>query len=653
MDNQQARAGFMAEFVAEALEHLDAAEAALLDSETAGLDGEARARFMRSMHTIKGGAGYLSLTSVQTLAHALEHAVQESGGVPNTGANRLAVLYEGLDTLRKLITRPDDPLDVPASLLDALETIDSTPAAASGTGTALRIAFENVVRQQCEALRAAAERLEQDPGDTAGQDIFARVVSTLGSAAAYTARRDLQDLLETAGRPGDAGAAHINTLLARLEALLETDRSISAAPAQPAPGPNPGSIQPEPEATASASGHTRHLRVPAERIDKLVEQASELVAVRNRLQQFIHSLDDAVVSESISTTGKALAFSLGRMVDEMQRSALDLRLIQLSAVFQRLPRVARDVAARTNKCVRIEMEGTDTEIDKGVAEAIADPLLHMVRNAIDHGIEAPQARITAGKNQEGRVLVRASREGNFIVIAVEDDGHGIDPEAVRRQAIANGILSTDEAATLTVCGVYGLLFRPGFSTAPTITEVSGRGVGLDVVHANVNRLGGEVTVASEPGSYTRIEMRLPVCVSARDVLLVQVSGDWYAIPLDLVRKSLSLPMSSLRPYRGHSAVVSEGNLVPLESLAGLLGLGRLGSSAGNVEIVVLALPGRACGLIVDAIGQRQQVTIKPLDSSLASDGIGGAAVLSDGKVVLVLDPEPLINSAPAAAARSA
>jgi len=294
------------------------------------------------------------------------------------------------------------------------------------------------------------------------------------------------------------------------------------------------------------------------------------------------------------------------------------------------------------------MEGADTEIDKGMAEAIADPLLHMVRNAVDHGLEAPDERVSAGKDPEGLVLIRASRQGNFVVVSVEDDARGIDPESVRQAATAKGILSPEEADSLSVAGAYGLLFRPGFSTARTLTEISGRGVGLDVVRANVNRLGGEVMVASQLGSFTRVEMRLPACVSAQDVLLVQAAGDWYAIPLDAVRMSLSVPAHNVRRAGGHTLVVSNGELVSIQSLSALLGLHEATDDGTTCQIVVLALPGSARGLVVDVIGQRQQVTIRPLDVFLASDGITGAAVLADGRVVLVLDPEPLVSSAGAA-----
>ncbi len=642
MENEQARSRFMAEFVAEALEHLDVAEEALVRGEATVLDGAAQEEFMRAMHTIKGAAGYLALAPIQTLAHALEQAAQRAAGGPAASQERVAALFAGLDALRQLLARPDEPAQVPAALLDALETGGRPAAAAYDADAALREAFESVVRRQCDTLRTAIERLKRDPADPAARASYGGVLNALRAAAAYASRRDLETILVEAGPPADAVAAMAGVLLERLDALLAGNRT-GPAVAQPVDPAMSSSASLAPAEPAAASPvHAHFVRVAAERIDKIVDQAGELVAMRHSLQRFIASLDCAGLGDGVCANGRALAFSLGRMVDELQRSTLDLRLIQLDAIFRRLPRVARDVAARTGKRVRFETHGTDTEIDKGVAEAITDPLLHMVRNAVDHGLEPADERVAAGKDPYGLVQVRPSREGNFVVITIEDDGRGISLETVRETAIARRIISREEAASLSTAATYGLLFRPGFSTANTVTEISGRGVGLDVVHANVGRLGGEVTVASEPGTFTRIAMRLPVCVSAQDVLLVEAAGERYAIPIDVVRKSLSVQASTVRRAGGHGVVVSDERLVPLLSLSALLGLGEAGDGATTREIVVLALRGRSCGLIVDAIGQRQQVTIRPLDACLASDGIAGAAVLADGGVALVLDPELLI-----------
>ena len=376
----------------------------------------------------------------------------------------------------------------------------------------------------------------------------------------------------------------------------------------------------------------------------LVNQTGELITLRNQLQHFLGSLEEAGCAEKLCGSGKALAFGLGRAVDALQSVALELRLVQLSIIFQRLPRVARDAGAYTHKQIRLRIDGGDIEIDKGIAQAIADPIVHLLRNAIDHGIEAPEARMAAGKDPEGVVEIRAAREGKDIVISVRDDGRGVDPDVVRQIAVERGVLSEAAAAELPIEGVYDLLFLPGFSTASTVTEISGRGAGMDVVRANVRRAGGEVTITSSIGSFTSVEMRLPLRVSAREVLLVQAADEWYAIPLDDVQKTMSIPWRGLPSIAGNPAIVSDERLVPLLPLAEILGRADHQSKPDLIEVVVLAARGWAGALLVNTIGRRQQVTVKPIDSRLATEGISGAAILADGRVVLVLDPGSLLHS---------
>jgi two-component system chemotaxis sensor kinase CheA len=273
----------------------------------------------------------------------------------------------------------------------------------------------------------------------------------------------------------------------------------------------------------------------------------------------------------------------------------------------------------------------------------------MLRNAIDHGIEAPEVRLAAGKCEEGLVRVTARSEGGEVLIGVSDDGKGIDRDAVAASAVSSGLLDASAAAALSSDGIHDLLFRPGLSTAATVTDISGRGVGLDVVRANVARAGGEVSVSSEPGRYTRVDLRLPVRVSAQDVLLIRGGCETYALPLRCVRKTLTIPASAVRRLLDTPAIVSDGQVVPLLRLADLLGdapdprrSAPFHDGSHILEVVVLAQRARSAALLVEEIGRRQQVVVKLLDERLATPGISGASVLADGRIVLVLDAEALV-----------
>lgn len=670
------------EFVAEALEHLDTAETALVAAESTGLRSEERGDAMRAMHSIKGAAGYLGLQAIQQLAHAIEAAIQHVGrGTTDTDAHILALLLESTAELRRLVENPQTSADPPSSLLDALQAVAAANAErsdrqpASGPPSLDRI-FVQVASQQCQALQAAAQRLAHDAADGTGLEMAQRAISSLASAAEYAGRDDVTGLL--AGHSHQAGmmdAESIRCLAQAVERLLEIHEAPRSPAAETASGEG-GTEAGQARSQADRIWESRTLRIDQSRVDLLIDQVAELVTIRNQLQHFLGSLEGESCPSRMSKRGKALAFALTRAVDGLHAVAMELRLVRLETVFRRLPRVARDVATRTGKLVRLQAEGGETEIDKGIAEAIADPLMHLVRNAIDHGIEPPSEREAAGKGREGIVLISARRETNQVVVTISDDGRGIDPDGVRAVAVARGLLDREGAQALPVEAVYDLLFQPGFSTLATATEVSGRGFGLDIVRANVCRLGGTVSVSSRSGAGTVVEMHLPVRLAATDVVLVKAGGDTFALPLDAISETLSVPSHELRQVAGLPALVNRGRLVPLLSLAEAVGASPQRSNSAaldssqtvardvdkgrsparrdlgcpqasqrlldtSLEVVLVNHGTRDLGLIVDEIGQHQQVVVKSLDNYLSTDGINGAAVLADGRVVLVLDPSAM------------
>jgi two-component system chemotaxis sensor kinase CheA len=449
------RRRFLDEFVAEATEHLDAAETVLVAFDTSGFDAAGQALVMRAMHTIKGSAGYLALAAIQELAHAIETAVKRLDRAGQADSERLEVLFEALDTLRELLARPTEVGDVPATLLEALqaprEEAQISHPAASHT---IESALENVVRQQCQALGAAAEHFARDSGDSSAMQILRRVIATIRSAATYAEDHNLLTMVGELDQSTDADPARCETLRLQLEAFLAKSPTESTTVPEATVAARAPSRSPDQASPPTFQG--QFLRVESSRVDALVNQTGELLTLRNQLQHFLQSLESEGCATHLCRAGKSLAFGLGKAVDELQSVALELRLIQLSVMFQRLPRVARDVGLRTRKRIQLRIEGGETEIDKGVAEVIADPLVHMLRNSIDHGVEVPVEREAAGKDPEGQVTVRASREGNDIVISVRDDGRGVDPDVVRAKAVASGLLSEAAAADLTLDGIYDL-----------------------------------------------------------------------------------------------------------------------------------------------------------------------------------------------------
>ncbi len=328
--------------------------------------------------------------------------------------------------------------------------------------------------------------------------------------------------------------------------------------------------------------------------------------------------------------------ALGKIVRDLQEMSLSLRMVPIAATFQKMNRVIRDVAKKLNKQIDFVTEGDDTELDKSVVDQIGDPLIHMVRNAADHGIEMPEVRQAAGKNPEGTVRLRAFQQGGNIYIELSDDGKGLDKQRILSKAIERGLVAAD--ANLSEQEIYNLIFLPGFSTASEVTELSGRGVGMDVVRRNVEALQGSVSVRSVPGQGSTVTVRLPLTLAILDGLLVRLDQEIFIIPLLSVIESVSVQAKDIRPIVGIGEVISlRGEVVSLLRLHKLLGIPR-SSHEDHGLIVIVEDQGRRVALLVDELVGQQQVVIKNLESNFRKvPGVGGATILGDGRVALILD----------------
>ena len=645
-DDPSLRHELLNEFAAEAIEHLENAEQLLLAAETYGPQQDQWAQVMRAMHSIKGAASYLGLEAIQRLAHAAETAIQRLGGGGGEDAVLVPLLLQAVRELTQMVELPGEGTASLPSLLAALETIGVHDCSVGHRPALLprrsvQQVFWDVAGQQCQALRAAADRLASNPQDSTATEMIRQALGSLARAAEYAGAMDVLGVLEPVSCDGGINSESVRTLATRVERLLD---NYSGASQQSEPARSPASTITESRSSSAESPGMRTLRVTQERIDRLIDNVAELVTVRNQVDHFLSTLGSSGCGTSMCRQAKALSFCLRKAVDDVQDTAMALRLIRLETVFRPLPRIARDVAERTGKRVRLQVVGQELQVDKAIAEAIADPLLHLVRNALDHGIEAESERVLNGKPPQGLVQVAAHRRGNNIVIAVVDDGQGIDLGTVRSKAINCGLVTRAQAQELSDDELYGLLFKPGFSTTSTVTDVSGRGVGLDVVKSNVDRLGGSVTVQSVRGEGTRIEMLLPVRVAAQDVLLVRVGAETIGLPLHTVRESLSVARDRIGRLGGEPAAVSRGRVVPLVSMAKLLDMpGRLTPSSALQVLVVELARDQEVGIVVDEVGQHCQVVVKPLGGFLLGTGILGAALLADGRLVLTIDPIALIQ----------
>ena len=380
------------------------------------------------------------------------------------------------------------------------------------------------------------------------------------------------------------------------------------------------------------------IRVDVERLDELMNLVGELVLGRNRLLQIISGIVEKFEGEATSRELMDTVSQVEYLTSELQTVVMRARMLPIAKVFNKFPRMVRDLSREMNKEVDLFIYGEETEVDKSVIEYIHDPLVHIIRNAIDHGIESKEERIKAGKPEKGKIILKAEHEGNYIVITVEDDGRGIDPNKIRRKAVEKNLITEQEAMSISDKDILNFIFIPGFSTADKVTNVSGRGVGLDVVKANITKLNGMIDVQSKLGFGTKFVLKLPLTLAIIQGLLIGVCGEVFIIPLSSVIEVVRVKSNQVHSIKGKEMIRLRDSVLPLVRLERIFNLGSNGEGKENLYVVVLGLAEKKLGLIVDELIGQKEVVIKSLGSYLKNiKGIAGATILGDGTVRMIID----------------
>lgn len=601
------------DFLVEAGELLQRLGEQLVGLETSPRDSELLNAVFRAFHTVKGGAGFLALEPMVVLCHHAEDLLNEArNGNVTLGAGHMDALLEALDLLNVMMAAvsADAPLEMPsAALLASLLPRVAPPAAPV-------------------PVAAAAPVADGAPIDDS--EFEALLDSMYGTAAPGTVAPALPVTAPAAGIDDDEFEALLDALHGKAG---QAAPAIVAAPAAAPPAPTMA-----PEAVPPAARHAvaaeNTVRVDTARLDVLVNHAGELVLVRNRLL----SLAARDGSEALLTA----AGELDRVADELQTAVMGMRMQPVGRLFQRFPRIVRDLARQLGKDVELVLEGEGTDLDRGLVEALADPLVHLLRNALDHGVEMPADRELGGKPRKGRICLSASQRGERIVISVSDDGRGMDPEVLRRKAVEKGVIDAAQAARLTESECYELIFRPGFSTAATVSDISGRGVGMDVVKTRVAELGGTLQVHSRWGHGSELELTVPLTLAVLRVLMVRVDTRLLALPLGNVEEVFELADGQDRMLDGRLVAQHRGRALPLADLAGWVGA----TAASGRHVVVLHVGHQRLGCLVHDVLGREDVIVKPLGPLFADvSGIAGATVTGDGRLALVMDLAGLAGGA--------
>ncbi|MDP2875302.1 MAG: chemotaxis protein CheA [Holophaga sp.] len=397
------------------------------------------------------------------------------------------------------------------------------------------------------------------------------------------------------------------------------------------------------------------IRVSQLKLDAFMNTVAELIICKTMIshvvERFEVEITEGPAAELVKEIRKSSVY-LDQVSKEIQASVLGIRMVPVKTIFSKFPRMLRDLAKASGKKIELQMIGEDTEIDKSLIEELSDPLIHLIRNSADHGVESPEARLKAGKSEVGTVILRARHEGDSVLVEIEDDGKGIDPKIIRAKAVEKGLLSLERAEAMSDEEAINMIFLPGFSTAATVTDISGRGVGMDVVRSNVRRLNGHVAVQSVVGKGSIFTMKLPLTLAIIDALLMRSGGQVFALPGTAVEETLLVTKDLVSHLTRRKAINLRGEVLGVTQLRELLNFnneeiaGQGASQSDELPVVVISTSGKRMGLIVDSFIRRQEMVIKPLAPYLASlPGISGASVMGDGGVVLILDPAELMTLA--------
>ena len=624
---------FLEVFFEEAEEHLANLEHLLLTLDIASPDREALDGIFRAAHSIKGSSGMFGFDDLTAVTHVLETLLDKiRSGQMALRVEMVDVFLQARDVLGQLLAAhkhaghtTDIAIDSTVERLQAL--IDNPPSHAPETTENAYGLFD------CAAESNDAFGLFDDaPATQADSDAFGFFDDQAGAAIHGLADESEQALASSSEEafglfdtPG-TGAASANSPAATESVPAERRTAERRNTAETAP------IVARPTGDAESSS----IRVSVEKIDSLINQVGELVITQAMLAQLTAGLDPAVFEK----INQALS-QLEHNTRELQESVMSIRMLPISFIFNRFPRVVRDTASKLGKKVELILQGEHTELDKGVIEKLTDPLTHIIRNSVDHGIEQPAERLAAGKPEHGTVRLSAFHQGGRIVVEINDDGKGLARDKILAKAREKGMPVHDDMPD---SEVWQLIFMPGFSTADVVTDLSGRGVGMDVVRRNICAIGGRIDIESYAGVGTRITIRLPLTLAILDGMIVAAGDVHYVIPLTYIIESLQPKCDDIRSMRGSQRTVIRvrGEYLTLLSLHTLLNLEGTPPPPWQAIVLILEAEGRKFALLVDDLIGQQQVVIKSLEQNFRRiDGITGATIMGDGSVALILDVDAL------------
>ena len=661
------------DFLVEAEEILEGLNEQLVELENSPQDSDLLNAIFRGFHTIKGGAGFLSLDAMVNLCHKGEDVFNLlRQGERFVDADMMDTFLKVLDTLNTMfdeIKSGQHPTPADPAILDQLAAYlsgDDAPVAATPEPEPEpepapqpeadndHVADDEITDDEFEDL---LDQLHGNaaPGSSSGESQPAQQAVSESKAGddditeeEFEALLDqLQGKKQSAGQgqqtkqqaqaPAETKSQPSAEPTAKQAADSPTSQSAESKAAQPAT-PEPAKAEAAPPKPPAAKPAETSVRVDTSRLDDIMNMVGELVLVRNR----ISTLEAAFENEEMAKAVNNLTVVTG----DLQTAVMKTRMQPIKKVFGRFPRVVRDLARSLKKDINLELHGEETDLDKNLVEALADPLVHLVRNAVDHGVEMPETREANGKPRQGNIVLSAAQEGDHILLTIADDGAGMNPEVLRRKAVEKGMMDEDTAARLTESECFSLIFSPGFSMKQEITDISGRGVGMDVVKNSISKLNGVIDIKSEMGVGTTLSIKVPLTLAIMPTLMIMLGDQIFALPLVSVNEIFHLDLDKTNVVDGQQTIMVRNKALPLFYLRKWLVKHYNPSEEAEIEHVVVVNVGtQRVGFVVDQLLGQEEVVIKPLGALLqGTKGLAGATITGDGRIALILDFPELMNA---------
>lgn len=704
------------DFLVEAGEILEQLQEQLVDLENNPEDGDLLNAIFRGYHTVKGGAGFLSLTELVEICHGAENVFDiMRNGQRTLTPELMDVILQATDVVVEMFEKVKasealEPAD--KQLIDILHKLSQPEQdgeaifANAGTSEPEAIAepepepavvetpppvkkteeggsIDDINEDEFEALLdelhgeggaptakpAISETKDANTSDDITDDEFEALLDDLHGKGKFSAEDEAAQAKSptnnsTGGADDEITDDEFEALLDELHGSGKGPVIADDAPPKPAAPATPKAAEKpkEPEKpkaakptpakpvaakktaakddkkpAQSAPAAETTVRVDTKRLDQIMNMVGELVLVRNRLLSLGINLADESMTKAIA--------NLDVVTGDLQGAVMKTRMQPIKKVFGRFPRVVRDLARSLKKEITLELQGEDTDLDKNLVEALADPLVHLVRNSVDHGVEMPEERVAAGKPKMGTVTLAASQEGDHILLTIEDDGKGMDAEKLKEIAISRGVLDADAAARMSDVEAFNLIFAPGFSTKTEISDISGRGVGMDVVKTKINQLNGTVSIDSQLGKGTRLDIKVPLTLAILPTLMIVVGGQTFALPLGAVNEIINVDSSKTNTVDGQLTMIVRSKAIPLFFLGEWLLRDRNSTiEKDKGHVVVVQIGTKQVGFVVDSLIGQEEVVIKPLDALLqGTPGMAGATITSDGGIALILDIPSLLK----------